>query len=64
MLTAGRCARYPVNVPEAVCPIPACFIVDVEVLDVPGTWVALVSLRVTHVLPGVPRLFRSIWVQF
>lgn len=28
-------------------------------LDVPGTWVPLVNLRGTYVLPGVPRLFRS-----
>ena len=25
----------------------------------PGTWVPLVNLRGTYVLPGVPRLFRS-----
>ena len=30
-----------------------------QVLDVPGTWVPLVNLRGTYVLPGVPRLFRS-----
>ncbi|KAK9839192.1 hypothetical protein WJX81_000539 [Elliptochloris bilobata] len=30
-----------------------------EVLEVPGTWVPLVNLRGTYVLPGVPRLFRS-----
>ena len=30
-----------------------------QVLEVPGTWVPLVNLRGMYVLPGVPRLFRS-----
>jgi molybdopterin-biosynthesis enzyme MoeA-like protein len=29
------------------------------VLEVPGTWVPLVNLRGIYVLPGIPRLFRS-----
>ncbi len=28
-------------------------------LEVPGTWVPLVNLRGIYVLPGIPRLFRS-----
>jgi molybdopterin-biosynthesis enzyme MoeA-like protein len=30
-----------------------------QVLEVPGTWVPLVNLRGIYVLPGIPRLFRS-----